>query len=103
NGPVEAAVSSEVANLLPAEFVKRHRVLPLELREGTLLIATSSPGNQQVIDDIRLITGMEVEEQEAPAEVVLEKIARVYQVTVEQMIENLPQKSAAAESRNLHD
>src|SRR3954464_10640538 len=98
-------VSPEAIRALPAAFVKRHRVLPFEIHNGTIHIATAEPGNQRVIDDIRLLSGLEVQESEAPSSEILEKIAECYQVTVEQMIENLsPEKEAAtAESRNLHD
>ena len=58
-------VSPEAAGALPAEFIKRHRVLPLKMSGGTIVIATAEPGNQRVIDDIRLLTGLEVEEHEA--------------------------------------
>jgi type II secretory ATPase GspE/PulE/Tfp pilus assembly ATPase PilB-like protein len=97
-------VDPEAIRALPSGFVKRHRVLPFEIRNGTLHVATSDPGNQRVIDDIRLVSGLEVQESEAPAPEILEKIAECYQVTVEQMIENLnPEHGAAVEGRNLHD
>ena len=48
-------ISPDAIRLLPADFVKRHRVLPFEIRQGTLYVATAEPGNQRVIDDIRLI------------------------------------------------
>ncbi|MCI0538984.1 MAG: GspE/PulE family protein [Verrucomicrobiales bacterium] len=97
-------VSADALRTLPAEFVKRHRVLPFEVRNGTLRIATAEPGSERVIEDIRLLSGLEVEEFVAPSEEILEKIAECYQVTVEQMIENLnPEQSSMTESRNLHD
>ncbi len=96
--------SPEAIRALPAEFVKRHHVLPLELRDGILRIATSAPGNQNVIEDIRLLTGLEVEESEAPNSEILERISECYQVTVEKMIEKLsPEQGANGEGKNLHD
>src|SRR5437588_2661737 len=79
--------SAEALRVLPAEFVKRHRVLPLGIQDGTIHIATSDPGNQRIIDDIRLLSGLEVRESEAPQAEILERIAECYQVTVEQVIE----------------
>src|SRR6266496_3248825 len=97
-------ISSEALRALPADFVKRHRVLPFKLCNGTLHIATAEPGNQRVIDDIRLLSGLEVEESEASGAEVAEKIAECYQVTVEQMVENLnPERASTVESKNLHD
>ena len=97
-------IPPEAIRALPADFVKERRVLPLALRDGTLEIATAQPGNRQVIEDIRLLTGLEVLEREAPAGEILEKMAECYQMTVEKMIENLsPDGAAAAEGKNLHD
>src|SRR5262249_12221115 len=65
-GLAKLDVSPEALRALPADFVKRHGVLPFEIRNGTLHIVTSIPGNQKVIEDIRLLSGMEVAEIEAP-------------------------------------
>src|SRR6185503_10689499 len=61
-------VPPEAVRALPADFVKRHRVLPFEIRDGTIHIVTSDPGNQRVIEDIRLLSGLEVQETEAPTD-----------------------------------
>lgn len=97
-------IPSEALRSLPAEFAKRHRILPVGIDAHTIRILTASPGQQQVIDDIRLLTGLEVEESEAPAAEILERIAESYQVTVERMIENLsPEHTVNGEGKNLHD
>jgi type IV pilus assembly protein PilB len=97
-------VSADAIRALPADFVKRHRVLPLEIEQGVLHIATAEPGNQRLVDDVRLVSGLEVKEFEAAASDILEKIAECYQVTVEQVVENLdPAAAATVENRNLHD
>ncbi|HEU5123911.1 MAG TPA: GspE/PulE family protein [Verrucomicrobiae bacterium] len=93
-----------ILKLLPVEFVKRQKVLPLGVQAGFLRLATADPGNQRVIDDIRLLTGLEVEEVEYPAGEILEKIAEGYQITVEKMIEKFsPENGANGEGKNLHD
>ncbi len=89
---------------LPAEFVKRHRVLPLKIENGHLHLATAEPGNARVIDDVRLLTGLEVIEEEFPAAEIAEAVAGRYQVTVEKMIENLGgEKSVNGDGKTLHD
>ncbi len=97
-------IPAEAIRTLPVEFVKRHQVLPLGIQNGTLHIATAKPGDERVIDDIRLLSGLEVRESVMPASEILEKMAECYQITVEKMIENLsPESSTAVEGRNLHD
>lgn len=96
--------SPEAIRTLSVEFVKLNRILPLSLNHGTLRIATAAPGNQRLIEDIRLLTGFEVEETQAPANEILEKISECYQVTVEKMIEDLnPEQTPNGEGKDLHD
>jgi type II secretory ATPase GspE/PulE/Tfp pilus assembly ATPase PilB-like protein len=97
-------VSADAVRAVPVEFAKRHRIVPVSIDSTTIRILTAVPGQQQVIDDLRLLTGLEVEESEAPASEIVEKIAECYQVTVERMIEDLsPERSANGEGKNLHD
>jgi type II secretory ATPase GspE/PulE/Tfp pilus assembly ATPase PilB-like protein len=97
-------VPPDAIRALPADFVKRHRVLPFQIDAAGIHILTAAPGSQQVIDDIRLLTGLEVHETEASAADLHEKIAECYQVTVEKMIENLgPERAANGEGKTLHD
>ncbi|HEX4349416.1 MAG TPA: GspE/PulE family protein, partial [Verrucomicrobiae bacterium] len=96
-------IAPEIVRTLPAEFAKRHCLLPIAVRNGTLQIATATPGNGRVIDDIRLLSGLEVEEFPAPAAEIAAKISECYQVTVEKMIENLDPEKPNGEAKNLHD
>lgn len=97
-------VSAEAVRVLPAEFAKRHLVLPLELRQGVICIATARPADQRLIDDIRLLSGLEVIERQFRADDIAEKIAECYQVTVEKMIAKLgPEPEANGEGKTLHD
>ena len=97
-------VGEEATRSLPLEFVRRHRILPLEVREGTLHVATSNPVDPQVIEDIRLLSGHEVKETLATERDICEKISECYQITVERMVEDLHAGESAVEpSHDLHD
>lgn len=98
------AATPEALQCVPAEFARRHQILPLAVRHGTLHIAMAHPDDDRVIDDLRLLTGLEIREIPAPAALILEKIGEFYQVTVEKMIENLnPDDEGAVETSDLHD
>ncbi len=104
SGAERLVISPEALRALPADFIKRHGILPLQIDRGTIRIAAASPCDRRVVDDIRLLTGLEVEECPAPADQIKAQIAESYQVTVEQMIENLgPERAANGEGKNLHD
>ena len=62
-------IAPEIVRTVPAEFAKRHCLLPIAVRNGT---PSKSPRPARptggVIDDIRpLMSGLEVEEFPAPA------------------------------------
>jgi type IV pilus assembly protein PilB len=47
--------------LIPETVARRYRALPIAERDGTLLVAMSDPANVYALDDIRTITGREVQ------------------------------------------
>jgi type IV pilus assembly protein PilB len=55
--PVEATATV----LLPEALARRYRALPIGERDGKLLVAMSDPANVYALDDIRTITGRDVQ------------------------------------------
>jgi len=55
--PVDPASTA----LIPEVVARRYRALPIGERDGRLLVAMSDPANVYALDDIRTITGREVE------------------------------------------
>jgi type II secretory ATPase GspE/PulE/Tfp pilus assembly ATPase PilB-like protein len=98
------AAAGEAARLVPPEFAKQHGLLPVAVRQGVLVVAAAGPVSSEVLEDLRLLTGLEVSLERASTEAVSEGITDRYQVTVERMIEDLGNDAAAAaEGKNLHD
>ncbi|MFQ5655098.1 MAG: GspE/PulE family protein, partial [Planctomycetota bacterium] len=97
-------VPQEAIEALPLEFVRERRVIPISVFNGTVRIVTPHPGDRRVIEDVRLLSGLEVEEAIAGEEQIRDKISECYQITVERMIEDLqPGHAADGQSQNLHD
>ena len=54
-------IPEEVLRLIPPDIAQRYKVLPIR-REGRVLkVAVSDPGNLGVFDDLKFITGFEIE------------------------------------------
>ncbi|MDJ0667094.1 MAG: GspE/PulE family protein [Desulfobacterales bacterium] len=49
-----------VTTTVPRNFAMKHLVLPIEVNDGTLVVATPNPFNMEVIDDITRVTNMRV-------------------------------------------
>ena len=71
-------VDAEVARLLPEDFARRHLLLPLGREDGHILVAMSDPSNLPVLNDIRLITGLEVTPYVASPSDILANLSRVH-------------------------
>ncbi|RKZ15447.1 type IV-A pilus assembly ATPase PilB [bacterium] len=57
----ETEISTEIAALIPQEVATRFGVVPVERRGRVLKVAMANPSNIFAIDDIKFITGMEVQ------------------------------------------
>ena len=53
----ELYLSAEVVDLVPAAFIMTKRVLPIEVENGSLLVAMVDPLDITVIDDLQRLTG----------------------------------------------
>lgn len=78
-----------IVNAVPAEFALRHCVLPIVKENGTLTVATMDPNDLQVFDDLRMLTGCEIEVVLARRKELLENIERYFGASIEKMIANL--------------
>ncbi len=58
--PTADKVSRDVLDRLPTDLLNAHSVLPLEVRDGVLTVATDDPANVFLFDEIKRLTGMGV-------------------------------------------
>ena len=49
-----------VTTTIPKNFAMKHLVLPIEIQDGTLTVATPDPFNIEVMDDIKRVTNLKV-------------------------------------------
>lgn len=53
-------IDPEVIKLLPPQIIRKYQVLPLSRRKNILTLAMADPFNQQAIDDVRMVTNLDV-------------------------------------------
>jgi type IV pilus assembly protein PilB len=73
-------IDEDTAKLIPHALAVRHKCIALERRGGRLVLAVADPLNVLAIDDVRLITGMEVDLVIATEEDIANALASVYQI-----------------------
>ena len=57
----EVEVPEEIIDLIPREVAERHSVIPIDRHGSTLVVAMSDPSNIYAMDDIKFLTGFNVE------------------------------------------
>ncbi len=63
---------------IPYSFVKRHVVLPVDERQGTVIIAVSDPLNLEPVEELRLLLNKKVKTIYVPHDVILHAINDCY-------------------------
>ena len=71
-------VQLDCIDLIPAEVANKFQVLPINRKGRVLTVGMANPGNIFAIDDIKFITGCEVETCVASDDVIKKAIDRFY-------------------------
>ena len=85
----ETTIDKETLRSLPPKIVHRKRLLPLARQNGTLQVALSDPFDTSPLDDVRLLTGLEIQPVLAPREEIEKLIKAYYGVgggTIDEMV-----------------
>ena len=53
-------INPEVVKMLPTTMLSKHKILPLSINQGRMTLIMSDPLNYHAIDDVRILTGMDV-------------------------------------------
>ncbi len=83
---------TKLFNIIPKEMAKRNQLIPLKKDGDRLFVAMADPMDFFAIDDLRLLTGFQVETAIATKDDILRAINKYYNVEegFEELIENLP-------------
>ena len=54
-------ISQDLIKLIPPDVVQKHKILPISRAASTLVVAMSDPTNYLVIDDIKFLTGYNID------------------------------------------
>ena len=90
-------VELDVVKLIPESLARRYNILPTYLRSGTLTIATNDPLDFACLEDVGMITGLEIRTVLSPASEIDRAINRVYsKKSSEDIIGNIKDEYSAS-------
>ncbi len=71
-------VSEDVVKLVPRDVAERNQLVPIAVHGSTLVVAIVDPGNYHAIDDLKFLTGLNIECVVASDEDITKARARLY-------------------------
>jgi type IV pilus assembly protein PilB len=77
----EFEIDQSIVKLIPADTAQKYQILPLSRAGATLTIAMTDPTNVFAMDDIKFMTGYNVEPVVASESALMEAIARYYNLS----------------------
>ncbi len=77
----EFEIDPEVLKIIPPDVATKYRVMPLYVKNSTLILAMIDPSNIFMLDDIKFLTGYRVEPLIASEEAILHTIDTFYGTT----------------------
>jgi type IV pilus assembly protein PilB len=83
----QESIQLDAVKLIPQHLALRHKVLGVETNQRRLRLAIADPLNVVALDDVRLVTGLEIEPVIAPEEAIAAAIGRCYAGDVDLMDE----------------
>jgi len=93
------AIGGEIIGLVPADLVSKYNILPLWRENGRLAVAMTDPFQQQVMEDLRLVTGCLIQRYYAEPTQLEHAVLKFYGSNVARMLDNLaPVEKGADES-----
>lgn len=74
----EIQIPDAVVNLIPREVAERHQCMPVNRSGATLVVAMADPSNIYAIDDLKFMTGYNIERVVASETAIAESIIQYY-------------------------
>ncbi|MDD2592539.1 MAG: ATPase, T2SS/T4P/T4SS family [Erysipelotrichaceae bacterium] len=72
------SVELDVVKLIPESLARKYSIVPINIKAGALTIATNDPLDYMCLEDISMITGLEVKTVLSPSSEIDKAINRVY-------------------------
>jgi type IV pilus assembly protein PilB len=82
-------IEPEVVALIPEEVATKHNVVPVNRAGSTLILATADPSNIFALDDIKFLTGYNIQPVVASEEAIRSAIETYYTANDEDLLEDV--------------
>lgn len=93
-------IPHSVIEKVPAKFASYYKIVPLEIKDNTLIIAMVNPLDIRILDDLRLLLGIEIRSVLSTEQEILEAIYKYYGIGAE-TLERIMREEIPLEKRKI--
>ncbi len=79
----EFDIESDVIALIPKDVARKHRVIPINRADKTLIVAMSDPSDMLALDDLKFLTGYNIDMVVASEVAINDALAKYYEASQE--------------------
>lgn len=98
------SIELEVVKLIPETLAKRYSIVPIHLKAGALTIATNDPLDFACLEDIGMVTGLEIKTILSPKDEIDRAIGRVYSKhSSDELLADINEEFSAKENTGIID
>jgi len=91
------SIPAEALNVLSRELIEKYKVIPFKVENGRLYVYTYDPYNQDIINELRFITKMQVIPFYAPPSAIEKALEELFP-KVQEVLEELPDEEITIEA-----
>ncbi len=99
--PSKMEIAADLSEKVPARFASHYQFVPIEERNGTLVVAVSDPLNNQLLDDIRLVLKRRIEAVVTTPQEIANTLKTIYGVGADTVERILVESEQSGEILNL--
>jgi len=79
----EFDIESDVIALIPKDVARKHRVIPINRADKTLIVAMSDPSDMLALDDLKFLTGYNIDMVVASEVAIADALGKYYEASQE--------------------
>ena len=90
------SVEESIAKQIPEQIARRYKLVGVTLRQGSIVVAMTDPLNFEAIEDVAMVTGLNVETVISFESEIEKTISKVYSTSADTLVESIDESAFTA-------
>lgn len=90
------SVEESIAKQIPEQIARRYKLVGVTLRQGSIVVAMTDPLNFEAIEDVAMVTGLNVETVISFESEIEKTISKVYSTSADTLVESIDENAFTA-------